>query len=178
MEGTQVSCIIQNKTNFHKVSSLANMSEYKYAIFLSKFIKIHLNSYFIIRARSLHISYVLSYVLCGSRTTPQSTTPTRTIPHQDNSPLGQLPSRTNQTGLPVHVHGSFGINSDRHSLKWPGPDQTSEPAKWNKLLVKELLPRVYVSAIKCAINMQINGQEISIDCIYHAWPDLDHVMKN
>ena len=111
--------------------------------------------------------------------------PIRSKEGTTNTHLGRVfcflplpPGEESRTGLPVHVHGSFGINSDRRSLKWPGPDQTSEPAKWNELLVKELLPRVYVSAIKCAINMQINGQEVSIDSIYRAWPDLDHVMEN
>ncbi|XP_072166134.1 sacsin-like [Diadema setosum] len=77
------------------------------------------------------------------------------------------PGEESRTGLPVHLHGFFGIQSDRRAIKWPGPDQTDVPAKWNELLVKEILPSVYVTAIKTSIN----ADDVSVESIYCAWPD-------
>ncbi|XP_071510274.1 sacsin-like [Diadema antillarum] len=77
------------------------------------------------------------------------------------------PGEESRTGLPVHLHGFFGIQSDRRAIKWPGPDQTDVSAKWNELLVKEIIPSVYVRAITTSIN----ADDVSVESIYCAWPD-------
>eukprot|EP00057_Strongylocentrotus_purpuratus_P028460 XP_011682934.1 PREDICTED: sacsin-like [Strongylocentrotus purpuratus] len=82
------------------------------------------------------------------------------------------------TGLPVHVHGFFAVNSDRRGIKWPGPDQTDSPAQWNQLLVRELIPLVYVDAIKYAISIHTSQDSVTAHCIYRSWPDHEEVRRN
>eukprot|EP00057_Strongylocentrotus_purpuratus_P011817 XP_011666291.1 PREDICTED: sacsin-like [Strongylocentrotus purpuratus] len=79
------------------------------------------------------------------------------------------PGDESLTGLPVHIHGFFGVNSDRRSIKWPGADrvQGDIDAKWNFLLVTKLLPDSYMSML----NFAINEQKLPPDEIYRAWPD-------
>ncbi|XP_063961226.1 sacsin-like [Lytechinus pictus] len=88
------------------------------------------------------------------------------------------PGEESRTGLPVHVHGFFGINSDRRGIKWLGPDQTDTPAQWNQLLVRELIPMVYVDAIKFTIDVQNSRGTLTADCIYRSWPDYEEVRGN
>ncbi|XP_063961228.1 LOW QUALITY PROTEIN: sacsin-like [Lytechinus pictus] len=88
------------------------------------------------------------------------------------------PGEESRTGLPVHVHGFFGVNSDRRGIKWLGPDQTDTPAQWNQLLVRELIPMVYVDAIKFIVDMQKSRGELTADCIYRSWPDYEDVCGN
>ncbi|XP_041473876.1 sacsin-like [Lytechinus variegatus] len=88
------------------------------------------------------------------------------------------PGEESRTGLPVHVHGFFGINSDRRGIKWIGPDQTDTPAQWNQLLVRELIPMVYVDAIKFTIDVQKSRETLTADCIYRSWPDYEEVRGN
>eukprot|EP00057_Strongylocentrotus_purpuratus_P022687 XP_011677161.1 PREDICTED: sacsin-like [Strongylocentrotus purpuratus] len=88
------------------------------------------------------------------------------------------PGEESQTGLPVHVHGFFAVNSDRRGIKWPGPDQTDTPAQWNQLLVRELIPIVYVDAIKYAISIHTSQDKVTTDCIYRSWPDHKEVRGN
>jgi sacsin len=61
-----------------------------------------------------------------------------------------LPStHESSTGLPVHVHGCFALDSNRQHLKWPSHDQTvsnsylEKDMAWNVLMVEDVLPRVY-----------------------------------
>ncbi|XP_071487726.1 sacsin-like [Diadema antillarum] len=83
------------------------------------------------------------------------------------------PGEESRTGLPVHLHGFFGLQSDRRAIKWPGPDQTDVPAKWNELLVRELIPSLYVKAITTAIDKK----DISVESIYRTWPDEPYVLE-
>ncbi|XP_071831201.1 sacsin-like [Apostichopus japonicus] len=77
------------------------------------------------------------------------------------------------SGLPVHVHGYFGVSDDRRSLKWPEVDQIQNPtATWNNLLVEVVLPDVYVKAILKTISVcKSEGRHVS--CVYNALPDLE-----
>ncbi|XP_066267511.1 sacsin-like [Branchiostoma lanceolatum] len=80
-----------------------------------------------------------------------------------------LPARHESTGLPVHVHGFFGVSDNRRSLKWTGTDQKSDSAaRWNELLVQEILPAAYArlitDATKCCTQ----------DTLYAALPDRSH----
>ena len=79
------------------------------------------------------------------------------------------PGDESLTGLPVHIHGFFGVNSDRRSIKWPGADrvQGDIDAKWNFLLVTKLLPDAYMNMLTFAIK----EQRLPPDEIYRAWPD-------
>ncbi|XP_035668355.1 sacsin-like [Branchiostoma floridae] len=78
-----------------------------------------------------------------------------------------LPAGHESTGLPVHVHGFFGVSDNRRSLKWTGTDQKSDSAaRWNEVLVREILPSAYArlitDATKCCTK----------DILYAALPDL------
>ncbi|CAH1244398.1 SACS [Branchiostoma lanceolatum] len=80
-----------------------------------------------------------------------------------------LPAGHESTGLPVHVHGFFGVSDNRRSLKWTGTDQKSDSAaRWNELLVQEILPAAYArlitDATKCCTQ----------DTLYAALPDRSH----
>lgn len=57
------------------------------------------------------------------------------------------------TGLPVHVHGYFALSQNRRHVKWPAAQRLSggghldPPLHWNCLLLSELLPKVYSTAL-------------------------------
>ena len=83
------------------------------------------------------------------------------------------PGDESRTGLPFHIHGFFGVNSDRRSIKWPGTDrvQSDDEARWNFLLVTHLIPKAFVEMISFAINKQ----ELSPSYVYKAWPNIEEV---
>ena len=58
-----------------------------------------------------------------------------------------------QTGLPVLVHGAFGVTDNRRGLLWPGSEcQNNETAEWNVLLVEKILNSVIYNAVKSLIT--------------------------
>jgi sacsin len=58
-----------------------------------------------------------------------------------------------QTGLPVLVHGAFGVTDNRRGLLWPGSEcQNNETAEWNLLLVEKILSSVIYNALKSIIT--------------------------
>ena len=74
------------------------------------------------------------------------------------------------SGLPVHVNGTFGLNDERRTLKWPGIERRNDPtANWNKILVSQLLPPCYAMLLVEA------KKYISHDQFYNAWPDVNIV---
>ena len=77
-----------------------------------------------------------------------------------------------QTGLPVHVHGYFGLGDNRRSIKWP--DQESmydKKALWNQLLVNEVYPEIYAKLILAIIaKSKKKTEEIQPKDVYRAWP--------
>ena len=71
--------------------------------------------------------------------------------------------------LPVHVNGTFGLNDDRRSMKWPGLERKNDPtANWNHLLVSELLPSCYVKLLLIAKD----HQALTPEKFYQAWPEV------
>ncbi|XP_035698973.1 sacsin-like [Branchiostoma floridae] len=77
-----------------------------------------------------------------------------------------LPAGHESTGLPVHVHGFFGVSDNRRSLKWTGTDQKRDSAaRWNEVLVREILPSAYARLITDAT------QCCTKDILYAALPD-------
>ena len=72
--------------------------------------------------------------------------------------------------LPVHVNGTFALNSNRRTLKWPGVEQRNDPeAEWNQILVSQLLPLCYDYLIS-----KVQQVSQSSD-VYSAWPDVNKV---
>ena len=75
--------------------------------------------------------------------------------------------------LPVHVNGTFALNSNRRTLKWPGVEQRNDPeAEWNQTLVSELLPSCYDYLIS---KVQQVSQSSDVYC---AWPDVKKVQHS
>ncbi|XP_071785165.1 sacsin-like [Asterias amurensis] len=82
-----------------------------------------------------------------------------------------LPS-SEQTGLPVHIHGYFGLGDNRRSLKWPDREsQHDKNAIWNKLLATEVFPDVYRKVILASIEKSKEPTgAVRPDDVYRAWP--------
>ncbi|XP_033125957.1 sacsin-like [Anneissia japonica] len=85
-----------------------------------------------------------------------------------------LPPSENYSGLPVHVNADFGISDDRRTIKWPVKDRNDKMSKWNTLLLQQLFPKAYTQLILHAIEQYSTG-EVSVDCIYKTWPDVNKV---
>ena len=64
-----------------------------------------------------------------------------------------------QTGLPLLVHGAFGVTDNRRGLLWPGGEcENNETAEWNVLLVEKILSSVVYNAFRSIItNTPITG---------------------
>jgi len=74
------------------------------------------------------------------------------------------------SSLPVHVNGTFGLNDDRRTLKWPGTERKNDPAAdWNKMLVSELLPSCY------ALLLMEAKKYLRPEQFYEAWQRVDVV---
>ena len=74
------------------------------------------------------------------------------------------------SSLPVHINGTFGLNDDRRTLKWPGTERKNDPAAdWNKTLVSELLPPCYARLLMEA------KKHLRPEQFYEAWPRADVV---
>ncbi|XP_070554687.1 sacsin-like [Ptychodera flava] len=80
------------------------------------------------------------------------------------------PSQT--TGLPVHIHGYFGLGDNRRSIKWPDAESKNDKtARWNQLLTCDAIPEAYAHLIMTAITVF----KWKPDCVYRAWPDIQKV---
>ncbi len=72
--------------------------------------------------------------------------------------------------LPVHVNGTFSLNDDRRTLKWPGIERKNDPtAEWNTLLVNQLLPPCYALLLDKAKDF------LTPEEFYNAWPEVGSV---
>ena len=72
------------------------------------------------------------------------------------------------SGLPIHVNGTFGLNDERRTLKWPGAERRSDPtADWNKIVVSKLLPHCYAMLL-CEAKKHLSHQQF-----YKAWPEVN-----
>ena len=82
-----------------------------------------------------------------------------------------MPIKT-ASNLPVHVNGTFGLNDDRRSLKWPGPERRNDiMANWNAILVKDVLPSCYVKLLLEARDQFTPAK------FYKTWPKVE-LLKN
>ena len=62
-----------------------------------------------------------------------------------------------RSGLPVHVHGYFGLTDNRRGLTWPGMEcQNNETAEWNELLLLEIASTVYCKILEVLVTNQPN----------------------
>ena len=74
------------------------------------------------------------------------------------------------SALPVHIHGTFGLNDDRRTIKWPARERKNDPtALWNQMLVTNCLPACYNLLLKTAVK----SNYISPELFYRAWPIID-----
>ncbi|XP_067299180.1 sacsin-like [Pseudorasbora parva] len=81
-------------------------------------------------------------------------------------------NESNKTGLPIHINACFGLIDNRRFIKWQEEDQKNdESAKWNELLIKDLLPHVYLMMILDAIQLSRNSS-LPAATVYNLWPDL------
>ncbi|XP_058248384.1 sacsin-like isoform X2 [Hemibagrus wyckioides] len=81
-------------------------------------------------------------------------------------------NETNMTGLPVHINACFGLTDNRRYIKWQEEDQKNdESAEWNELLMKEVLPHVYLKIIQDSIQLS-RESVLPVSAVYHLWPDL------
>ena len=85
-----------------------------------------------------------------------------------------LPIRqTAHSNLPIHIHGTFGLDDKRHNLKWPSSESKNDPvADWNCLLIKELLPSCYVQLLLAA------RKYFSSITFYELWPNIHFVKRS
>ena len=84
-----------------------------------------------------------------------------------------------QTGLPILVHGAFGVTDNRRGLLWPGSEcQNNETAEWNVLLVEKILSSVVYNAVKSLINDSPNSglkENQRRKLVYSTLPELRNV---
>ncbi|XP_047671184.1 sacsin-like [Tachysurus fulvidraco] len=81
-------------------------------------------------------------------------------------------NETNRTGLPVHINACFGLTDNRRYIKWQEEDQKNDKsAEWNELLMKEVLPHVYLKIIKDSIQLS-RKSVLPVSAVYNLWPDL------
>ena len=82
-------------------------------------------------------------------------------------------------GLPVHVHGYFGLTDNRRGLVWPGAEcQNTATAEWNELLLKKIAVEVYCTILESLIQDEPCtgiGQEQRSQLIYSRLPALAKV---
>ncbi|KAM4652169.1 sacsin-like [Discoglossus pictus] len=77
----------------------------------------------------------------------------------------------NRTGLPILINGSFDLTDDRRSMKWLEVDQQhDEAAKWNHILIENLLPLIYTCAVKDAVSL-VKASKVTAEVAYGVWPD-------
>lgn len=67
------------------------------------------------------------------------------------------------TGLPVHINGHFALDSNRTNI-WT-KDQASVKGSWNELILNEVLPFAYISAIQFLKQLLFSEQFLHSDCV-------------
>ncbi|XP_048048678.1 sacsin-like [Megalobrama amblycephala] len=81
-------------------------------------------------------------------------------------------NESNKTGLPIHINACFGLTDNRRFIKWQEEDQKNdESAKWNEILIKDILPHAYLMMILDAIQLSKNST-LPAATVYNLWPDL------
>ncbi len=84
-----------------------------------------------------------------------------------------------QSGLPVHVNGYFGLGDNRRGIKWPDNESRyDKKALWNQLLVTEVYPEVHAKLILASIDKsEKKADKILPKDVYRAWPNINEVKK-
>uniref|UniRef100_A0A8C6S4J9 Sacsin/Nov domain-containing protein n=1 Tax=Neogobius melanostomus TaxID=47308 RepID=A0A8C6S4J9_9GOBI len=82
---------------------------------------------------------------------------------------------SNKTGLPVYVNAYFGLTDNRRHIKWLEEDQRNDKhAIWNETLIKEVLPKTYLTILRDAIRL-VQDDILPAKAIYNLWPDISQV---
>ncbi|KAI4888511.1 hypothetical protein NFI96_016782, partial [Prochilodus magdalenae] len=76
-----------------------------------------------------------------------------------------------ETGLPVHINGSFAVTSNRKAL-W----QTGIKLEWNKALLQDANASAYITTLLKLKKMAQDGNLQNYD-YYKFWPDVEKVRK-
>ncbi|XP_041369756.1 sacsin-like [Gigantopelta aegis] len=92
----------------------------------------------------------------------------------------------NQTGLPVHINGFFALSQNRAYVKWLTTDQErthshlDKSVQWNKCLVKEVLPEVYVRLVlrQIAYSKSNGNSPQDVQHVYSSLPLPSVVREN
>ena len=89
------------------------------------------------------------------------------------------PDEDCKTGLPVHVHGYFGLTDNRRGLAWAGADcQNSETAEWNELLLTKIGSKVYCKILEALVEDEPQtdvNEESRSQLVYSTLPNLNEV---
>ena len=89
------------------------------------------------------------------------------------------PDADAKTGLPVHVHGYFGLTDNRRGLKWPGLDcQNDCTAEWNVMLLEEVGGHAYASMLLYLIEKlerEPGDPSEKANLAYLSWPTVQEV---
>ena len=84
-----------------------------------------------------------------------------------------------ETGLPVHVHGYFGVMDNRRGLVWPGNEcQNNEIAEWNELLLENVGSVVYSKTLEALVTDRPKtglSEKQRRQLVYYTLPDLNKV---
>ncbi|KAI5106774.1 sacsin [Silurus meridionalis] len=81
-------------------------------------------------------------------------------------------NETNRTGLPIHINACFGLTDNRRYIKWQEEDQKNdESAEWNELLMKEVLPHVYLKILQDIVKLS-KKSVLPVSAVYKLWPNL------
>ncbi|XP_066564027.1 sacsin [Amia ocellicauda] len=76
-----------------------------------------------------------------------------------------------QSGLPVHINGSFSVTSNRKNL-W----SSGLKGEWNKAMLEDAVTSAYVTALLQLQNMCLENKLVDYDC-YMFWPNMDVVLE-
>ncbi|XP_072541474.1 sacsin [Salminus brasiliensis] len=76
-----------------------------------------------------------------------------------------------ETGLPVHINGSFAVTSNRKAL-W----QSGTKGEWNKALLQDATATAHITTLLELKKMAQNGELQNYD-YYTFWPDAEKVNK-
>lgn len=77
-----------------------------------------------------------------------------------------------ETGLPVHINGSFVVTSNRKAL-W----ETGTKLEWNKALLQDAVATAYINTLLELKEISQNGNLQNYD-YYTFWPDTEKVNKS
>ena len=58
-----------------------------------------------------------------------------------------------KNATPVHIHGYFAVADNRQSIKWPGDDDRSREAKWNQMLLCNMVAPSYALLLACHTSL-------------------------